>query len=171
MVFTLLAAVSLLERSILTELLKSGLEHATRRGVRLSRHPIKILGIEEASKIRAARRERVGPRRTAYLSGAFTSYVEPGASGFENIARIGASAWTETACREVSQATWVIMSLKSKADGGAGESRTPGQWFRKPLLYPSELQPHACRFYHGPLWTHLSHPNSLSTAGGKITTA
>src|SRR5229473_8337962 len=28
--------------------------------------------------------------------------------------------------------------------GGAGESRTPDTRFRKPLLYPSELQPHRC---------------------------
>jgi hypothetical protein len=26
-------------------------------------------------------------------------------------------------------------------NGGAGEIRTPDTWFRKPMLYPSELQP------------------------------
>jgi hypothetical protein len=31
------------------------------------------------------------------------------------------------------------LKLKKK-DGGPGESRTPDQRFRKPLLYPSELQ-------------------------------
>ena len=29
---------------------------------------------------------------------------------------------------------------KEGLDGGPGESRTPDQRFRKPLLYPSELQ-------------------------------
>ena len=33
--------------------------------------------------------------------------------------------------------------MQSKAlNGGAGEIRTPDTWFRKPMLYPSELQPH-----------------------------
>src|ERR1700733_7386992 len=35
-----------------------------------------------------------------------------------------------------------IHALESKY-GGAGESRTPDTWFRKPKLYPSELQPRA----------------------------
>jgi hypothetical protein len=31
--------------------------------------------------------------------------------------------------------------------GGAGEARTPDLRFRKPSLYPSELQPHFPTFY------------------------
>jgi hypothetical protein len=30
---------------------------------------------------------------------------------------------------------------KVEKSGGAGESRTRDTWFRKPMLYPSELQP------------------------------
>ena len=33
--------------------------------------------------------------------------------------------------------------LRTSLTGGAGESRTPDTQFRKLLLYPSELQPHA----------------------------
>jgi hypothetical protein len=32
--------------------------------------------------------------------------------------------------------------------GGAGEIRTPDTWFRKPMLYPSELQPLIKRLLH-----------------------
>src|SRR5580692_3810366 len=32
--------------------------------------------------------------------------------------------------------------------GGAGEIRTPDLWFRKPALYPSELQPRFSSFYN-----------------------
>src|SRR5215469_8559662 len=32
-------------------------------------------------------------------------------------------------------------------NGGAGEIRTPDTWFRKPMLYPSELQPPTPDYY------------------------
>jgi DNA invertase Pin-like site-specific DNA recombinase len=57
MVFTVLAAVASLERSILVERVKSGLELAKRRGIRLGRPAIKNLDAEEVSKIRAERRK------------------------------------------------------------------------------------------------------------------
>jgi DNA invertase Pin-like site-specific DNA recombinase len=57
MVFTVLAAVASLERSILVERVKSGLEHAKRRGVRLGRPAIKNLDAEEVAKIRAERKK------------------------------------------------------------------------------------------------------------------
>ena len=33
-----------------------------------------------------------------------------------------------------------VLCQQKGLDGGPGESRTPDQRFRKPLLYPSELQ-------------------------------
>jgi DNA invertase Pin-like site-specific DNA recombinase len=69
MVFTVLAAVASLERSILGERVKSGLEHARRRGVRLGRPAIKNLGAEEVSKIRAERRRGATLRAIAKAHG------------------------------------------------------------------------------------------------------
>jgi DNA invertase Pin-like site-specific DNA recombinase len=55
MVFTVLAAVASLERSILVERVRCGLDHARRRGVRLGRPPIKKLDAAEIREIRAER--------------------------------------------------------------------------------------------------------------------
>jgi DNA invertase Pin-like site-specific DNA recombinase len=69
MVFTVLAAVASLERSILVERVKSGLEHAKRRGVRLGRPAIKNLDAAEVSKIRAERRKGATLRALARTHG------------------------------------------------------------------------------------------------------
>jgi DNA invertase Pin-like site-specific DNA recombinase len=69
MVFTVLAAVASLERSILVERVKSGLEHAKRRGVRLGRPAIKNLDAEEVSRIRAERRKGATLRAIAKAHG------------------------------------------------------------------------------------------------------
>ena len=69
MVFTVLAAVASLERAILTERVKSGLEHAKRHGVRLGRPPIKTLDAREVSKIRAERRRGATLRTIAKAHG------------------------------------------------------------------------------------------------------
>jgi hypothetical protein len=39
------------------------------------------------------------------------------------------------------EVNWPRLELGKPANGGAGEIRTPDTWFRKPMLYPSELQP------------------------------
>jgi hypothetical protein len=45
----------------------------------------------------------------------------------------------------------VVRNIKhivmKEISGGAGEARTPDLRFRKPSLYPSELQPHFPTFY------------------------
>jgi len=69
MVFTVLAAVASLERSIIVERVKSGLEHAKRRGVRLGRPRIKNLDTSEVSKIRAERRKGATLRALAKAHG------------------------------------------------------------------------------------------------------
>jgi DNA invertase Pin-like site-specific DNA recombinase len=69
MVFTVLAAVASLERSILVERVKSGLEYAKRRGVRLGRPPIKNLNAAEVSRIRAERRKGATLRALAKAHG------------------------------------------------------------------------------------------------------
>src|SRR6267154_613188 len=55
MVFTVLAAVAALERQILVERVRMGLDNAKRRGVKLGRPAKKELSAEEIKKIRAAR--------------------------------------------------------------------------------------------------------------------
>jgi DNA invertase Pin-like site-specific DNA recombinase len=57
LVFTVLAAVAALERSILVERIRLGLDNAKRRGVRLGRPALKNLDAAEISKIRAERRK------------------------------------------------------------------------------------------------------------------
>ena len=69
MIFTVLAAVASLERSVLIERVKSGLEQARRRGVRLGRPAIKNLDAEEVSKIRAERRRGATLRSIAKAHG------------------------------------------------------------------------------------------------------
>jgi DNA invertase Pin-like site-specific DNA recombinase len=69
MVFTVLAAVASLERSLLGERVKSGLEDARRRGVRLGRPAIKKIDAPEASKIRAERRRGATLRAIAKSHG------------------------------------------------------------------------------------------------------
>jgi DNA invertase Pin-like site-specific DNA recombinase len=69
MVFTVLAAVASLERSILVERVKSGLEHAKRRGVRLGRPAIKNLDAEEVARIRTERRKGATLRAIAKAHG------------------------------------------------------------------------------------------------------
>ena len=70
MVFTVLAAVAALERSILVERIRLGLDNAKRRGVRLGRPAIKNLDAEEISKIRAERRKGATLRAIAKAHGA-----------------------------------------------------------------------------------------------------
>lgn len=55
LVFTVLGAVSELERSLIAERTRLGLQHAKRRGRRLGRPPIRKLTPEELEKVRADR--------------------------------------------------------------------------------------------------------------------
>lgn len=55
LVFTVLGAVSELERSLIAERTKLGLQHARRRGKRLGRPPIHRLTPEELDRVRADR--------------------------------------------------------------------------------------------------------------------
>jgi len=55
MIFTVLAAVASLERSILVERIHMGISHAKRKGVRLGRPPLRKFRDEEILKIRAER--------------------------------------------------------------------------------------------------------------------
>jgi DNA invertase Pin-like site-specific DNA recombinase len=69
MVFTVLAAVASLERSILVERVKSGLEHAKRRGVQLGRPALKKMDAAEIVKVRAERRKGATLRQLAKAHG------------------------------------------------------------------------------------------------------
>jgi DNA invertase Pin-like site-specific DNA recombinase len=55
MVFTVLAAVAALERSILVERVRMGIQNAKRRGVQLGRPALRKFGADELSKIREER--------------------------------------------------------------------------------------------------------------------
>ena len=55
LVFTVLAAVASLERSILVERIRMGLDNAKRRGVQLGRPPIRKLGSQEIAQVRKER--------------------------------------------------------------------------------------------------------------------
>jgi DNA invertase Pin-like site-specific DNA recombinase len=70
MVFTVLAAVASLERSILVERIRLGISNAKRRGVRLGRPALKKLGPEEITKIRAERLRGSTIRQLAQAHGA-----------------------------------------------------------------------------------------------------
>ena len=70
MVFTILAAVASLERSILVERIRMGLDNAKRRGVQLGRPPIRKLDAEEISKVRAERLKGATLRQLAKAHGA-----------------------------------------------------------------------------------------------------
>jgi len=70
MVFTVLAAVSALERQILVERVKMGLGNAKRRGVKLGRPAKRTLTAGEIKKIRAARSKGSTLRQLAKLNGA-----------------------------------------------------------------------------------------------------
>jgi DNA invertase Pin-like site-specific DNA recombinase len=65
MIFTVLAAVAALERSILVEPVRMGIQNARRRGVQLGRPALKKLNLEEISKIRAERLRGATFRRLA----------------------------------------------------------------------------------------------------------
>jgi len=65
MVFTVLAAVAALERSILVERIRMGLDNAKRRGVQLGRPEKKKLDASEISRIRAKRRKGATLRQLA----------------------------------------------------------------------------------------------------------
>ena len=65
MVFTVLAAVAALERSILVERIRMGLDNAKRRGVQLGRPAKKKLDAGEISRIRAKRRKGATLRQLA----------------------------------------------------------------------------------------------------------
>lgn len=69
MVFTVLAAVAALERSILVERVRMGLENAKRRGVRLGRPALKILDAGEITKVRAERKKGATMRQLAKAHG------------------------------------------------------------------------------------------------------
>jgi DNA invertase Pin-like site-specific DNA recombinase len=69
MVFTVLAAVASLERSILVERVKCGLEHAKRRGVQLGRPALKRMDTAEIIKVRAERRKGATLRQLAKVHG------------------------------------------------------------------------------------------------------
>jgi DNA invertase Pin-like site-specific DNA recombinase len=70
MVFTVLAAVAALERSILVERIRMGLDNAKRRGVRLGRPAKKKLDAGEISRIRAKRLKGATLRQLAEEHGA-----------------------------------------------------------------------------------------------------
>jgi DNA invertase Pin-like site-specific DNA recombinase len=69
MVFTVLAAVAALERSILVERVRMGLENAKRRGVRLGRPAIKRLDASEIARVRAERKKGATMRQLAKAHG------------------------------------------------------------------------------------------------------
>jgi DNA invertase Pin-like site-specific DNA recombinase len=69
MVFTILAAVAALERSILVERVRMGLENAKRKGVRLGRPAIKILDAAEIGKVMAERKKGATMRQLAKAHG------------------------------------------------------------------------------------------------------
>jgi DNA invertase Pin-like site-specific DNA recombinase len=56
MVFTVLASVSELERSLIGERVRAGLRNAKARGMRLGRPPLKVLTVTEAQRLRKERR-------------------------------------------------------------------------------------------------------------------
>jgi DNA invertase Pin-like site-specific DNA recombinase len=70
MVFTVLAAVASLERSILVERIRLGISNAKRRGVQLGRPALKKLGADEISSIRAERLQGATFRKLAQAHGA-----------------------------------------------------------------------------------------------------
>jgi DNA invertase Pin-like site-specific DNA recombinase len=55
MVFTVLGAVAALERSLIAERVRMGIQNARKRGKRLGRPPIRELTTEELGKVRADR--------------------------------------------------------------------------------------------------------------------
>jgi DNA invertase Pin-like site-specific DNA recombinase len=69
MIFTVLAAVASLERSILVERVKCGLEHAKRRGIQLGRPPLKKMDAAEIVKVRTERRKGATLRQLAKTHG------------------------------------------------------------------------------------------------------
>jgi len=69
MVFTVLAAVAALERSILVERVKLGIANAKRRGVRLGRPALKRFGVDEISKMREERSQGATFRQLARAHG------------------------------------------------------------------------------------------------------
>jgi DNA invertase Pin-like site-specific DNA recombinase len=70
MVFTVLAAVAALERSILVERVRMGLDNARRRGVQLGRPALKKLTASEITKIRRERAKGATLRQLAQAYGA-----------------------------------------------------------------------------------------------------
>jgi DNA invertase Pin-like site-specific DNA recombinase len=69
MIFTVLAAVASLERSILVERIQMGISHAKRKGVRLGRPPLRKFGEDEILKIRAERSQGATFRELAKAHG------------------------------------------------------------------------------------------------------
>jgi DNA invertase Pin-like site-specific DNA recombinase len=65
MVFTVLAAVAALERSILVERVRMGIQNAKRRGVQLGRPALRKFGADEISKIREERSQGATFRQLA----------------------------------------------------------------------------------------------------------
>ena len=57
LVFTVLAAVAEVERSVIRERVKMGVENARRKGKRLGRPPIKVVSVTEVQAIREERLE------------------------------------------------------------------------------------------------------------------
>jgi DNA invertase Pin-like site-specific DNA recombinase len=55
LVFTILGAVSELEKSLITERVRMGIQQARRKGVRLGRPPLRILSSNELEKVRRDR--------------------------------------------------------------------------------------------------------------------
>jgi DNA invertase Pin-like site-specific DNA recombinase len=69
MIFTVLAAVAALERSILVERIQMGISNAKRKGVRLGRPPLRKFGQDEISKIRDKRAQGATFRELAKAHG------------------------------------------------------------------------------------------------------
>jgi DNA invertase Pin-like site-specific DNA recombinase len=69
MVFTVLAAVAALERSILVERVRMGIQNAKRRGVQLGRPALRKFGEDEASKIQQERSQGATFRELAKAHG------------------------------------------------------------------------------------------------------
>ena len=70
MVFTVLGAVAELERSIVVERVRMGLENAKRKGVKLGRPAVKKLSAEEISEIKKGKRAGASLRQLAKKHGA-----------------------------------------------------------------------------------------------------
>ena len=81
------------------------------------------------------RRNQVNVRLHRAVRGRLVAYVSIFRGKFAGVSGIGLFRL------RAYQMYQVIPAMPVSANGGAGEARTPDLRFRKPTLYPSELQP------------------------------